>query len=252
MKNRSRHDISKLSVLGNSYLVAHQPYMVAWWSAAFPGFGHYLLNQYMRGLLLALLEVIVNSMAHLNEAMVYSFCGRFDKAASVLQPDWSMGYIVIYFFAMWDSYRSAITQTKMAQLAEAAQPPVRRVLITPMEVQYVERKNPAAGVFYSFFFPGLGQLYNHRFGLAFYSIFWWWIYSLLSHFYRAVLALMLGHVPQSTAMLDPQWLLFMPSVVGGSMYHAYVTTLEQNELFRKEQRQYFKARYGASEIDIWG
>ncbi len=252
MNPTSRSALSRLSTWGTTSLLKRNPYMVAWWSAAFPGFGHYMLNQYWRGLLLTLSEVIINSLAHVNEAMVNSFCGHFGRATSVLRPDWAVGYIAVYLFAIWDSYRQCLVQNKLALLGEAFEPPIRRVLLTPLEVQYIERKHPAAGLYYSFLFPGLGQLYNHRFGLAFYGIFWWWIYTHLSHFYPAVLELLTGELRDSTAMLVPQWLLFMPSVVGGSMYHAYMTTIEMNELFRKEQRQYLNERYGKSELDIFG
>lgn len=64
---------AKYSTAGITYLMYQKPSTVAWWSAVFPGFGHYLLNQYARATLLTVLEVIINTGANINEAMVYSF-----------------------------------------------------------------------------------------------------------------------------------------------------------------------------------
>lgn len=52
-------------------------------------------------------------------------------------------------------------------------------------------------------------------------------------------------------MLHPHWLLFMPSVMGGSIYHAYRTTLEHNQLFRMEQRRHLTKRYQNGKFRIF-
>lgn len=60
------------------------PYVVAWWAAAFPGLGHLLLSRYVRGLVFSVWEIAANSLAHINQAMAYTFCGRCDDAREVL------------------------------------------------------------------------------------------------------------------------------------------------------------------------
>jgi TM2 domain-containing membrane protein YozV len=217
----------------------------------FPGFGHYLLNQYIRGTLLTLSELITNTLAHINEAIVFSFCGQFEMAKAIIEPRWAFGYIMIYFYAIWDSYRSTLTQNKLCQLAEFDNSPFPLINLHPLEIQYLEQKNPITAAVYSFFFPGLGQLYNHRWGLAFYAIFFWWFYLTLSRAHESMLNLFLGNIQESIAMLDPHWLLFMPSVIGGSVYHAYMTALEHNRLYRLEQRQYLLTRYRFSKVHIF-
>lgn len=227
------------------------PFMVLWWTAAFPGFGHYLLNQYFRATLLTLSEVITNTLAHINEAIVLTFTGQFGAAASVLQPRWLFGYLIIYFYCFWDSYRSTLVQNKMCHLAELENVKIRGVLLSPAEIQYLEVKNPFIAALYSFFFPGLGQLYNHRYGLAFYAMFWWWFYVTFSRLYDSILHLLIGNIQLSITVLHPHWLMFMPSVLGGSVYHAFITALEHNRLFRMEQRQHFTQRYKDSEVLIF-
>lgn len=243
--------IATISPLGITFLHQQNPIMVAWWSAVFPGFGHYLLNQYLRATLLTLSEVFINTLAHINEAMVYSFCGQFALAKSVINPNWAFGYLTIYLITIWDSYRSTISQNKLCHIAYLENYPVPRLDIKPTEAQYLEQKKPIVGAIYSFFFPGLGQLYNHQVLLSFYAMFWWWVYVVLSKLHVSLLTLIHGSLQESTLLLHPHWLLFMPSVMGGSIYQAYVTTIEQNRLFRISQRQHLIERYGHNDLRIF-
>lgn len=251
MNNQQRRPLATISLFGVTHLHRQNPYIIAWWSAAFPGFGQYLLNRYLRGTVLTLFEVITNTLAHINEAIVYSFCGQFQMAKSVLQPRWVYGYFIIYLYLIWDAYRTTIVQNKMCQLAEFENETIPGIILHPQGIQYLEQKNPFIAVVYSFFFPGLGQLYNHRFGLAFWAMLWWWIYLALSHAYESILYLFLGNIEKSITFLHPHWLLFMPSVVGGSMYHAFITAVGHNQLYRLEQRQHLKERYQNTEVRIF-
>lgn len=251
MTNQIRRPLAIMSVFGVSHLHRQNPFVVAWWSAAFPGFGQYLLNQYIRATLLTLSEVITNTLASINEAIVYSFCGKFELAKSILKPRWAIGYLIIFLYAFWDSYRSTIVQNKMCHLAEMENERLRGILVHPLEIQYLEQRNPFIAIWYSILFPGLGQLYNQRFGLAFYAMFWWWVYLTLSHAHEALLYLLLGDIEKSTSVLHPHWLLFMPSVLFGSAYHAFITAIEHNRLYRLEQRQHLMERYKNSEVLIF-
>jgi TM2 domain-containing membrane protein YozV len=230
------------------YAQRRNPYMVAWWSASFPGFGHLLMYKNATGVLLTLSEVIINSLANINLAMVYSFSGNFAMAKQVLHPGWLFGYMFIYFFAIWDSYRSSIEANKHYELAilENGRIPVH--LMRSTGIQFLEKKRPLIAAYCSFLFPGLGQLYNKHIWLGFYGILWWWIYLTFSHFYEALIALILGHNQMVVSILNPQWLMFMPSVLGGAMYHSYTSAIEQNRLFRITQRQYLNDYYEKARI----
>ena len=251
INSHARHRLATISVFGITHLQRQHPLMVAWWSAAFPGFGHFLLNHYLRATFLTLFEVMSNTMSHLNEAMVFTFCGKFDLARSVLQPRWVIAYIIVYLFAIWDSYRIALLQNKLCHLAELENERLPSTQLFALEVQYMEQKSPLVAAMYSLFFPGLGQFYNHRFGLAFYAIIWWWIYLTLSRAHEALFYLIIGRLHESNAILHPHWLLFMPSVIGGAVYHSYVTAIEHNRLFRLEQRQHLAERYRHSKVRIF-
>lgn len=251
MQRQRRRSLVKISTFGISCLHRQSPLMVAWWSAIFPGFGQYMLNQYIRGTLFTLFEVIINTLSHLNQAIVYSFCGDFESAKDILQVRWIYGYLTIYFFGIWDSYRSAIVQNKMCKLAEFENEPILSNVIYPSEIQYLEQKSPYTSALYSFFFPGLGQVCNHRFWLGFYAMFWWWFYITFSHVYESVFHIFLGNIQKSIAVLHPHWLLFMPSVIGGSIYHTFITAVEHNRLFKVEQKQHLIERYKNTEVCIF-
>jgi len=251
MNRQRRRSLATISVFGISNLHRQNPFMVAWWSAAFPGFGQYLLNQYLRATILTLSEVIINTLARVNEAIVYSFSGKFEMAKSVLRPQWAFGYLIIYLYAIWESFRSTLVQNKMCHIAELENEPLQNNIIHPLEIQYVEQKNPFIAAVYSFLFPGLGQLYNFRFALGFYAMFWWWVYLILSRAFESVMSLLFGNIQHSISVIRMHWLLFMPSVMGGSVYHAFITAIEHNQLYRREQRQHLIERYRNSEVCIF-
>jgi hypothetical protein len=251
MKGQYHRPLANISVFGVTFLHRQNPVMVAWWSAVFPGFGHYLLNQYIRATLFTLSEVITNTLSHVNEAIVYTFSGKLELAKSVIQTRWVYGYLAVYFYAIWSSYCSTVIQNKMCQMAVLENEPFETSIIHTLEIQNLEQKNPYTAAIYSFLFPGLGQVYNNRFGLGFYAMLWWWIYVTLSYAYVSVFYLFMGDISQSITVLHPHWLLFMPSVMGGSMYYAFITAIEHNRLYKIGQRQHLVKRYQNSEVCIF-
>src|SRR5699024_12816212 len=84
------------------------PYSVSWWSSAFPGFVHLLLAKSFRGFLFIILEVIINTQAHIYMGIIYTFVGEFDLVHQVLDARWLILYLPIYFFIIWDSYRTTV------------------------------------------------------------------------------------------------------------------------------------------------
>ncbi|WP_345742170.1 hypothetical protein [Cytobacillus gottheilii] len=78
------------------------------WSIAFPGFSQLLTGHYIKGIFFVLSEVIINMNSHFNLAIMFSFIGDFDRAYSVTDYQWLLFYACLYFFAMWDGYRTAM------------------------------------------------------------------------------------------------------------------------------------------------
>jgi TM2 domain-containing membrane protein YozV len=241
--NTARRYKAHVSTLGTTQLHLRNPYIIAWWSAAFPGFGHLILSKYLRGYALFLWEVVVNINAHVNLSMIYSFQGEFDLAKEVLDTRWLLMYIPVYFFGIWDSYRTTIDMNRVYLLAEREEHRFNTFSIGALEINYLDKRNPVLSVIWSLFIPGLGQMYIHRILTALFVIVGLVIFFYYSHFLEAVSLLFLGKVKEATSVLKPEWLLFIPSHYGFAIYDSYVNTVENNKLFEKELRGYLKENY---------
>lgn len=103
-KQKEASKLSHLSIFGTTQIHLRNPYIIAMWSVMFPGYGHLLLNKYLRGFSLVIWELFINQSIHLNSAMVYSFIGEIEKAKEVLDVRYMHLYIPVYIFAIWDSH----------------------------------------------------------------------------------------------------------------------------------------------------
>ncbi|WHY86554.1 hypothetical protein QNH39_01275 [Neobacillus novalis] len=77
------------------------------WSIAFPGFGQLLNGHLLKGVLFILLEFIINVNSLFNQAIMFSFLGKINDAARVVDYQWLMFYPCVYMFAMYDAYKYA-------------------------------------------------------------------------------------------------------------------------------------------------
>jgi TM2 domain-containing membrane protein YozV len=248
--NRERRFKAHVSALGTTQLHLRNPYIIAWWSAAFPGFGHLLLSKYLRGYALFLWEILVNNMANINLAMVYSFTGNIEMAKEVLEPRWMLLYIPVYIYGIWDSYRTSVDMNKVFLLAERENADFNSYTIGALEINYLDKRRPIMAIIWSIFTPGLGQLYIHRVITAIFTMAFMILFVYFSNLLVAVQYLFLGEITQATQVLDPQWLLFIPSHVGFSMYDSYVNTVENNKLYESEQRKFLKEKYQQYRVKI--
>jgi hypothetical protein len=248
--NTARRYKAHVSILGTTQLHLRNPYIVAWWSAAFPGFGHLLLSKYLRGYALFIWEVIVNLHSHVNLAMMYSFQGKIDLAKDVLNTRWLLMYIPVYLFAIWDSYRTTIDMNNVYLLAEREDHRFNSFTIGTLEINYLDKRNPVLAVMWSLFIPGLGQMYIHRILTALFLIIWLVVFFYYSHVLESVSLLFLGEVQKATSVLKPKWLLMLPSLYGFAAYDAYMNTVENNKLYEKEQRKYLQENYQAADFQI--
>lgn len=243
--NTARRYVAHVSVVGTTQIHLRNPWVIVWWSAAFPGFGHLLLSKYLRGYVLFVWEVIVNLQANLNQGIVYSFQGNFDKAIDVLDSRWLLLYMPVYLFAIWDSYRTTVDLNKIYILAESEEHRFNTFSIGALEINYLDERNPLVTVMWSAFVPGLGQLYIHRIMTAFFVIIWAVVFFYYSHFFEGITYLVQGSIQQSTDVLNDhlEWLLFLPSLYGFAIYDSYMNTVENNKLFEKVQRRFLQDNY---------
>ncbi|WP_096187088.1 hypothetical protein [Evansella halocellulosilytica] len=248
--NRERRFKAHVSLLGTTQLHLRNPYVIAWWSAAFPGFGHLLLSKYLRGYSLFIWEILINNMAKINLAIIYSFTGNFGMAKEIIEPRWMLLYLPVYFFSIWDSYRTTVDMNKVFILAERENADISSYSIGALEINYLDKRNPAMAVVWSFLMPGLGQLYVHRIITGIFALGFMILFVYFSNILVAVHVLFLKDIKQATQTLNPQWFLFIPSLIGFSVYDSYVNTVENNKLFESEQRKFLKGKFQHFRVKI--
>lgn len=239
---KPRYPKGKISVLGTNSVYPRPPWIAAWWSAAFPGFGHMFLGKYLHGFILIIWELVVNNFSNLNMAIAFSFHGDFEAAKAVLNHDWILLYLTVYIYSIWDSYRCAVEIKKSHTLSEIEDAPVTPSDVSFFDVVTLDKKKPLLGSFWSFFTPGLGQLYGGSTVVGAFMLAWWifvcykavairtWLYSFLGDFDRAL------------EVVNWQWFLFLPSMLAFAIYQAYVSVTENNVLYDIEQIRYLRVR----------
>src|SRR6478752_2695697 len=248
--NTARRYIAHVSIFGTTQIHLRNPYIIAWWSAAFPGFGHLLLSKYLRGFVLFIWEVVINLQSNINVATIHSFQGDIDMAKESLNTRWLLIYIPVYIFAIWDSYRTTVDLNKIYILAERESHAFNSYSMGSMEINYLDKRNPVMSILWSLCMPGLGQLYIHRIIVAFFIVTWTVVFFYYSHLLEAISLLFLGEIQKATNILNPEWLLFFPSLYGFATYDAYINTVENNKLAEKEQKNFLEKTYQNPEFYI--
>lgn len=239
----SRRQVAYVSILGTTQLHLRNPYIIAWWSAAFPGLGHLLLSKYLRGFLLFVWEVIVNVNAKVNLAILYTFTGRFEMAKEVLDKKWLLLYCAVYIFSIWDSYRTTVDINNNYTLAAREDAQINPFRLSALEFNYLDKRSPWVSALWSLLMPGAGQLYIHRIVTAAFTLTWWIAILYLSRFLPALHYTLSGDFQQAKEVVDPQWLLNISSVFLFAVYDAYTNTVENNKLFEWEQTKFLKRDY---------
>ncbi|WP_438444571.1 hypothetical protein [Gorillibacterium sp. sgz5001074] len=239
---RPRYAKGQISVFGINSVYPRTPWIAAWWSAAFPGFGHMFIGKYLHGFVLILWELVVNSQSQLNMGIALSFLGRFEEARSHINQEWGLLYIAVYAYSIWDSYRSAVEINKSHILAEVEDAPIAPSDVSFFEVSILDKKKPWVGMLWSALSPGLGQLYGGSTIVGTFILAWWIYICYKAQAVRALLYSFLGDFASLKDLVDWQWFLFLPSMYVFAIYQAYAAVNENNTLFDIEQIRYLRVR----------
>ncbi len=239
-----------VSIWGTTQLHLRSPFIIALWSAIFPGMGHMLLSKYIRGFILFMWEIAVNLMSHMNLSIFYTFTSQFDLAKQVLDIRWLMLYIPMYLFAIWDSYRTAVDLNNQFLLAAREDAEVKPFILHSLGINYLDKSSPGTALVWSIFTPGVGQLITHRIVVAFFLIGWWIVVVYLSKLLPAIHYTLLGNFQRAKDVLDLHWVLNIPSVYFFGIYDAYVSTVESNNLFEWEQNKFLKRQYQSASFHM--
>jgi TM2 domain-containing membrane protein YozV len=229
-----------MDVYNTNHIYLRNPWIIAWWSAAFPGFGHLNLGFYLKGFILIIWEIVINNCAGINKAMVYSFNGRFDVAKEILNPRWLLLYIPVYIYCIWDSYHKTIDLNKHCLLAEREDAPVMNFKMNGLSLNMLNKRPPQLALVWSLIFPGLGHFYLHKLLSGSFLFICCIVISYYSHLVEASIYTIIGSFKQAQAVLDPEWICYYPSMFCFAAYEAYITAVEQNKLFEQEQYQFLR------------
>jgi hypothetical protein len=250
MKNNFRRKLTYINFIGTTQIHLRNPLIMTWWSAAFPGFGHLLLSKYLRGFMLIGWEMIINTKAHINMAMIYTFAGEFDKAADILDIRWMSLYAPVYLFAIYDSYRTTVDLNHVYVLAKRENADFANFVIGSIEINYLDKRSPRVAFLWSLLMPGMGQLFIHRLATAFFVLAIWIAVCYQSHFLEGLQYTLLGQFTKAKEVVDFNFLLYLPSIYGFALYDAYVNTVETNKFFDYEQKKYLTKDFQRSVFEF--
>jgi len=246
-QRRPKGMISPYSI---NFIHLRSPYVIAMWSAFFPGFGHIALGSYINGFILVIWEIVINMNSKINLAIVYSFQGKFDLVKSILDKRWAFLYISTFIYAIISSYRETVDLNKFSKLAEFEKSPIIPFKMNSIEINYLVKRNPWFSVLCSMFMPGTGHLFTKRFPTGFFILGWIISIAYFSHVLEAAYFSMIGDFGQAISISKPQWLMFIPSIYGFAIYDSYVNTVEYNKLFDIEQSRFLKDNYQSTNFKM--
>lgn len=226
-----------------NHLHLRNPWVIAWWSLTFPGFGHMACGSMAKGIFVFIGELVINQMSKINLAILYSFTGEFQKAKTVLNMQWLLLYCAILVFAIWDSYRIAIEINKFSVLADRENAPITTTIIGGSAFNFLDKRNPRASIAWSMLAPGLGQLYNSETVKAIFLLLISSVVIVASHSLQAIGYTAWGNFQQAKAIINWQLLLNIPSFYCFAAWEAYVDSVELNKLFDIEQAQFFRNNF---------
>lgn len=249
-QNKPRRPQSYISSLGLTQMHSRNPWLVAFFSFSFPGFGYLLQDRYLKGFTLIIWEFFINTHAKINLGIMYSLIGRFDKAKDILDERWLILYIGIYMYAIWDGYRSTVDINNQYILADRENAPIVNMKYSAWDYNYLDKRKPWVALCWAVLVPGLGHLYNHKVISGFFLFGATIVLMYFSHLPLSIEYTMLGDFSKAKDALNMQWTLYLPSIYAFMFFHSYVTTIEQNKLFEKEQTYYLKTHYQNPDFDM--
>lgn len=219
------------------------PWIIAWWSAAFPGFGHYLLGKYMTGFILMVWEVVMNNYCQLNRAIYYSMIGKAPLALEMMREEGLWLYITVYVYSIWDCYRRANAYNKYYILACREGYHIKMKNFCSFEINILEKRKPVLALFWSALTPGLGHIYLNRLPSIIFGLVLWIYAAYYAKLYPCILYTAGGWFGKVHAAADPQYFLYLPSLYVFIIYDSYVNTVEYNKLMDKEQALFLERDY---------
>ncbi|WP_308634420.1 hypothetical protein [Paenibacillus silvisoli] len=238
-----RRSRAYLSPFSTNQLHLRNPWVVTFFAFSYPGFGNLILHRYAKALILILWEIFINNQAKVNLAIMYTMQGHFEMAKGIINERWFILYVGIYMYAIWDAYRTTVEINKQYLLADREDAPLVPITMGPWDMNYLDKRVPWVALAWSVLVPGLGHLYVHKVISGLFIFGYTIAIIYFSHLPHAIHFTFVGDFAQAKQIVDMQWFLYLPSIYTFIFYDAYVSAVEQNKLFEKEQSQFLRLNY---------
>jgi hypothetical protein len=164
-------------------------------------------------------------------------------AKEVLNNRWLLLYAPVWVFCIWSGYHLTVDLNKLSILADRNHSPIDATNMSFLEINALDKRSPWVSVAWTILTPGLGHLYCHRIPTGFFLLIWWIVIVYMSHLMQAIQYTALGDFEQTKTILNLNWFLYLPSIMGFSIYDVYVNTVEYNRLYDMEQAAYLIREY---------
>lgn len=243
-----RRHVAFLGTWSTVLLDKRNPYIVLFWSIAYGGLGHIIIDKYVRGLILVVGEAFLNFVSHLNLALYYTLVGQFDLAKQSLDMKWFFLYLTVYCFSIIDSYISTVQNNKAYTLAKRENVEIKSSTINSIGYNEIVEISPVLASILSAILPGAGSFVTQRLIRSFVLIIFWVAIAFLSGFYSAIVYTFSGQFSLVKSSLDIQWFLNIPSIWFFAVYEAYTSAIENNKLFRWNTSMFLKREYQNSQF----
>lgn len=238
-----RRQRAYLSELSLTQMHLRSPWVVAFYSFSFPGFGNLLQHRHIKAYILILWELFINNKAQINYGIYYTMIGQFDKAIEVLDISWLIPYVGVYLYVIWDSFRSTVEFNRMYLLADREDAPILPLKMAAFDINYLDQRSPWMAAVWSLLAPGLGHFYLHRVLTGILLLGFTLAILAFSNIPMGIYYTMLGQFQATKDVLNIQWTLYLPSIYLFVIYDAYVSCVEQNRLFGKELSRFLRESY---------
>lgn len=244
MELQTRRKLYIVKPWSNNFLKLTNPLVVAWWSAAFPGFGYILIGDFLLGFILMMFELAVNSFANINSSIFYTLIGDFDQAKEILDKRWFLAYMAIYVFTIFDSYRRSVEYNKSYILAyREKRKNLNYFELGALGVGHIDKVPPLNSVIWAALSSGISSIYFKNIPNLLFGLFWIGILSYESRLLESIYYSFILDFPTSKSLLEPQWFLFFPSVYVFVLYHTYLTNIYSNKAFDLTLSLHLKEHY---------
>lgn len=106
-------EIFKINCFQYNFIDKRNPWIAAFWSMLMPGLGEMYTRRITSSVFVLVWWMLICYYSHGLAAIIYTFLGQFEKAASVVNPEWALFLPSIYGFTMYNSYVSVAEQSKL-------------------------------------------------------------------------------------------------------------------------------------------